>query len=447
MRMMQKAAGLIMMLALVLLIGSPVFAGTAVEKIVVAEGDQQQPALGEKHLVWQEKSSRDGYGIAFMKSTGGKINRIPSTGGIDANPDVYGDYIVWDSSRYSADDVFLYDINQGTTTRITWASSEQKNPSIWGNWVVWQDRRNGDWDLYAYNIETKEERCLVNHEGDQINPVVHRNLVVYQDNRNDNWDIYVYELDKSKEKVIARAERDQVTPDIYENTIVWADDRNLNWDIYSFDLRTGREKALVTYAKDQVQPKIFEQVVVWTDYRGDNADLYYYNLADRAERVVFSGKYNQTQPAIWGKKVVWVDDGEKNMDLYGTSIEIYSSPSGTEEQGIKVVINGERLDFDQPPVMKNCRVLVPFRKIAESLGAEVKWDSDTRTVTVTKGERFVSLSIGATWARVKDGTVKLDVPAEIIRGRTLVPVRLVAEALNTKVSWEQATNTVILKAQ
>ncbi|WP_137792034.1 stalk domain-containing protein [Bacillus sp. E(2018)] len=103
---------------------------------------------------------------------------------------------------------------------------------------------------------------------------------------------------------------------------------------------------------------------------------------------------------------------------------------------ISVYINGEKQMYDQPPVMENGRTLVPLRGIFESLGAEVKWDSNTRKITATKGDKVVLLTIGSKTTYVNNLKINIDVPAKMINNRTVVPLRFVSEAFDAEVKWD-----------
>lgn len=115
------------------------------------------------------------------------------------------------------------------------------------------------------------------------------------------------------------------------------------------------------------------------------------------------------------------------------------------DDSIKIVINGEKKTFDQMPVLINDRTLVPMRGIFESLGATVSWNDATQTATGVLGDKTVSLSIGDKNAKVNGQTVVLDVPAQLISDRTMVPVRFISESLGASVDWEDTTQTVIIK--
>ncbi|TYP52442.1 stalk domain-containing protein [Thermosediminibacter litoriperuensis] len=112
---------------------------------------------------------------------------------------------------------------------------------------------------------------------------------------------------------------------------------------------------------------------------------------------------------------------------------------------IRVMLNGQDLKFDVTPVLKNNRVLVPFRLLSENLGAGVHWDGRTKTVTAHRGETRVVLRVGSSTAYVNEKPVKLDVPAMLIQGRTLVPLRFYSEAFGAAVHWDGKQNTVFIK--
>lgn len=111
---------------------------------------------------------------------------------------------------------------------------------------------------------------------------------------------------------------------------------------------------------------------------------------------------------------------------------------------IAVVLDGEEIEFDQPPVAENGRTLVPLRKIFEALGASVEWDGQTQTVISQKGDITIKLTLGEKTMYVNETAHELDVSAKAISGRTLVPVRAISQAMNCKVDWDGATKTVII---
>jgi len=113
-------------------------------------------------------------------------------------------------------------------------------------------------------------------------------------------------------------------------------------------------------------------------------------------------------------------------------------------KSVKVKLDGHLLNFDVPPMIINDRTLVPFRVILEALDADVGWNENTKEVTAAKGDLNIKLQIGSTEAFVNDEKTKLDVSAMIIDGRTLIPARFISEALGCSVDWDGDTRTVII---
>ena len=115
---------------------------------------------------------------------------------------------------------------------------------------------------------------------------------------------------------------------------------------------------------------------------------------------------------------------------------------------VAVTLNGEAIDFaDQAPAIVEGRVLVPLRAIFEALGASVEWEQKTKTVTSTKNSTTVVMTVGDNTIYRNGEKVLLDVPAQIINSRTMVPARAIAEAFGIGVEWDNVTRTVVLETE
>lgn len=127
---------------------------------------------------------------------------------------------------------------------------------------------------------------------------------------------------------------------------------------------------------------------------------------------------------------------------------ILSTASLAKEEPIKIFVNKGIIPSDQPPIIKNSRVLVPLRVIAEQLGAWVTYDSGERRVSISLDEISITLVIGESeiWYSDKEkaGPVAIDVPAMIKNGRTMVPLRAVAELFDMNVEWDERKRAVYL---
>lgn len=109
---------------------------------------------------------------------------------------------------------------------------------------------------------------------------------------------------------------------------------------------------------------------------------------------------------------------------------------------VTVILDGEPLSFDVPAQTINGRTMVPARKIFEELGMIVDWDEETQTVSASKLGVSILLIIDDTTAYRNTIAQSIDVPAQIIDGRTLVPVRVISEYAGADIYWDAETNTV-----
>ena len=118
-----------------------------------------------------------------------------------------------------------------------------------------------------------------------------------------------------------------------------------------------------------------------------------------------------------------------------------------ESKEIQVKLNNEYIEFDVKPTIIDNRVLVPVRVIFESLGLQVEWDKATNTVIGKKENVTIKLPIGNSTATINDTKIQLDVPAVIIDERTLVPIRFLAESIGAEVEWVSENKTVLISTE
>lgn len=114
------------------------------------------------------------------------------------------------------------------------------------------------------------------------------------------------------------------------------------------------------------------------------------------------------------------------------------------EAPITVKLNGEVLVFDVPPMLIQDRTMVPLRVIFEALGATVDYEDATKKITATMGDTVVTLRVDTPAMYVNGTEFLLDVPATVVNDRTLVPVRAISEAFDCDVQWDGDTNTVLI---
>ncbi|QKS72405.1 hypothetical protein FLK61_37905 [Paenalkalicoccus suaedae] len=140
-----------------------------------------------------------------------------------------------------------------------------------------------------------------------------------------------------------------------------------------------------------------------------------------------------------------VDGFMYNGNRYVALSHIGESVFKTQDQLMHVTVNSQLLRFNsQKPVMQHNRLLVPVRELFEQLGVQVSYDPQAKSIHVMGAirqdngaveNRSVKLTLGSTTAYIDDQQVQLDVPATAVNGRTIVPVRFIAESLGQPVDW------------
>lgn len=148
------------------------------------------------------------------------------------------------------------------------------------------------------------------------------------------------------------------------------------------------------------------------------------------ENMLYNAPFDVTVYAYW-EKITEQEATKNRIDMW------IGNP--------KFSLNGKKIAIDAQgtvPLIKNGRTLVPIRAIVEAMGGSVEWDNATKSVKILCNGHTVKVTIDNYMANC-DGQFKvLDVPPEIIGGRTMVPVRFVTENLKADVKWDGNTKQV-----
>jgi hypothetical protein len=112
-----------------------------------------------------------------------------------------------------------------------------------------------------------------------------------------------------------------------------------------------------------------------------------------------------------------------------------------------ILLDGLSLPFEVPPTIVADRTMVPFRVIAEALGVTVTWHGETRTVEgVGLDGTNVRLIIDEKHILINGVDQPLEVAPYIIDGHTLIPLRAFSTAFHAAINWEAATRTVTIQS-
>lgn len=126
------------------------------------------------------------------------------------------------------------------------------------------------------------------------------------------------------------------------------------------------------------------------------------------------------------------------------SFGMFNSFSSYENEEIKVYIDNRLIEFDSEPEVKNSRTMVPLRQIFEEFDMTVDWDSVLSKVRAYKKNLNIELYIGSDRPIVNGQTVEIDAKAYVVNGRTMVPLRFIAESTGAEVKWVESSKSVYI---
>lgn len=103
--------------------------------------------------------------------------------------------------------------------------------------------------------------------------------------------------------------------------------------------------------------------------------------------------------------------------------------------------NGKPMTAASAPYIKNGRTMLPVRALAESLGLHVQWNGATKTATFTDSTKVAAVVIGSDTMHINGTPVKLSAKAEIVNGTTFIELRSLATVFGVQIDWDAAAKT------
>lgn len=116
-----------------------------------------------------------------------------------------------------------------------------------------------------------------------------------------------------------------------------------------------------------------------------------------------------------------------------------------ERRRLKVFVDGVEVPHpDVKPSVLNGRTMVPVYQLAQALGARLSWDGATGTITLTRADTVVKMTIGSTTAYVNGAARTMDVAPTVLQNRTMIPAVFLAGFFGQKVEWDSANTSVLI---
>ena len=111
---------------------------------------------------------------------------------------------------------------------------------------------------------------------------------------------------------------------------------------------------------------------------------------------------------------------------------------------ITIQLDGQNLSLPVPPIVDSGYTLVPLRVIAENMGATVDYNGATKGIAIQKEQNIIKLQVGSKNATINGVSTTLQMPARVVNGNTLVPLRFVSESLGAQVDWIESRQLVVI---
>ena len=129
------------------------------------------------------------------------------------------------------------------------------------------------------------------------------------------------------------------------------------------------------------------------------------------------------------------------IEIVGDGTPVQSAPAND----IAVTINGTAVNFTgTQPTIVDGRTLVPVRGVFETLGFDVSWNPDLRQATLERENDTIVITLDSETFTTNGVNHTLDVPAQVIGGSTMLPIRAVLESVGYSLDWDANTRTVII---
>lgn len=278
------------------------------------------PAISGNRVVWSEKGEIYIYDISTPQ-----IDPHPLLvwAGTEKSLAIHGDVLVGSHTAITEPrtwNIFMYDFTTGQLTYLTDDDNgDQENPDVYGDYVVWQDKRSGNWDIYMYHIPTGTETQLTDDPADQTEPAIYGKRVVWQDTRNGDYDIYMHHITFGLGTVFENfdwplwnlgqySRDDQMHPDIYGDHVVWQDDRHGDWELYLFTFINdiaGNFSRMFEVEHNQTLPGIYDKYVVFKDGRDydGGSDIWQWEIPPGCDLALVAE--DEPDPVTTGNELVY----------------------------------------------------------------------------------------------------------------------------------------------
>lgn len=118
-----------------------------------------------------------------------------------------------------------------------------------------------------------------------------------------------------------------------------------------------------------------------------------------------------------------------------TRTEQEKAAAALEKTKANVTLDGVRVDTENLARVVNGRTMIPVRCLAEQLGATVWYDSSLKAACISRAGVLIVMPIGSKTCTVNGKPFQMDIAPYIENGRTMIPARYVSELFGQSIVW------------
>lgn len=201
---------------------------------------------------------------------------------------------------------------------------------------------------------------------------------------------------------------------------------------------------------EEVEPTYYSNAVI----NGETDPTATITINDEPIEIDEEGKFSlEVELEVGDNKFIVVATSRARIENMVEFIIVRKEPVVLKLQiGSKTVhINNKAVEIEAAPFVDAAsgRTLVPIRIVTESIGASIEWEGTEQKITIKHHDVTIELWIGRPIAHINGIMMPIDIDTptlapRIVAGRTVLPLRFVADNLGFEVGWEGATQTITL---
>lgn len=152
----------------------------------------------------------------------------------------------------------------------------------------------------------------------------------------------------------------------------------------------------------------------------------------------------QSAPSRTQIKVLAQDKSGNKTEVKREAINVFKTIIAMKIGSDKMHIFGKEMPINPPPMVIKGSTFVPLRSVGDAFGASIDYNAQKKEITISLWEKIILLTIGSDMAVINGNEVQVKPPPQIVSGKTMVPLRFIAEAFGAQVEYEASSKTITI---